>query len=388
MQDNRESFYTQLPVSRLPLPQLLLREDLFAAVPESWHVIITDIKKSTSAVQTGLHENVNLVATGSIVTVLNIAFKLSLAVPFFFGGDGASFIVPSSLMKLVMPALAAYQQRTRENFNLELRIGQVAVQDIYANGHALAIAKFGVSAVFPIPVLLGNGLQYAESLIKADDYFLPVQEAFTDELDLNGMQCRWDRIPPPDNQEEVITLLVMSRQSVAQRMVFSQIMQEIDTIYGTPDNRQPISISKLRLATTFNRLGREMRAGIGRIKYAALLYEWLYSLLGPFYFSTQKGKQYLASLVAMADTLVLDGRINTVMSGTQRQRLQLQQLLETRENAGEILFGLHVSNSSIMSCYVRDMKDGHIHFVDGADGGYTRAASLLKQKIKNLPEPR
>ncbi|HTL10469.1 MAG TPA: DUF3095 family protein, partial [Chitinophagaceae bacterium] len=128
MQDNRESFYTQLPVSRLPLPQLLLREDLFAAVPESWHVILTDIKKSTSAVQTGLHENVNLVATGSIVTVLNIAFKLSLAVPIFFGGDGASFIVPSSLMKLVMPALAAYQQRTRENFNLELRIGQVAVQ--------------------------------------------------------------------------------------------------------------------------------------------------------------------------------------------------------------------------------------------------------------------
>jgi hypothetical protein len=37
----------------------------------------------------GLHETINLVATGSIVAVLNIAYKAKITVPFFFGGDGA-----------------------------------------------------------------------------------------------------------------------------------------------------------------------------------------------------------------------------------------------------------------------------------------------------------
>jgi hypothetical protein len=51
------------------------------------------------------------------------------------------------------------------------------------------------------------------------------------------------------------------------------------------------------------------------------------------------------------------------------------------EAEGEILYGLHTSGASIMSCYVRDQKDGHIHFVDGADGGYTKAAKVLKGKM-------
>jgi hypothetical protein len=33
-----------------------------------------------------------------------------------------------------------------------------------------------------------------------------------------------------------------------------------------------------------------------------------------------------------------------------------------------------------MSCYVRDWDDGHIHFVDGSEGGYTKAAKLIKAK--------
>jgi hypothetical protein len=52
------------------------------------------------------------------------------------------------------------------------------------------------------------------------------------------------------------------------------------------------------------------------------------------------------------------------------------------EAANEIFFGLHISNASVMSCYVRNMDDGHIHFVDGAEGGYTQAARMLKGKLK------
>lgn len=39
-----------------------------------------------------------------------------------------------------------------------------------------------------------------------------------------------------------------------------------------------------------------------------------------------------------------------------------------------------------MTCYIEDRKYKHIHFVDGADGGYTEAAKELKAKRKT-PQP-
>ncbi len=85
----------------------------------------------------------------------------------------------------------------------------------------------------------------------------------------------------------------------------------------------------------------------------------------------------------MTDTLVLDGRINTVISGLSKQHNELEEFLTGLENSGEITFGMYRSKDSIMSCYVRDRKDQHIHFVDGGDGGYTKAAGVLKKKFKN-----
>jgi hypothetical protein len=86
----------------------------------------------------------------------------------------------------------------------------------------------------------------------------------------------------------------------------------------------------------------------------------------------------------MSDTLVIDGKINTVITGTETQRLQLVQHLNQLEEAGKIYYAFYVSKESVMSCYVRDYKQEHIHFVDGAEGGYTKAAGVLKLKIVHL----
>src|SRR4051812_15678628 len=109
---SNDQFYSQLEVNRIPLCELLSDEQLFTAIPEDWHVIITDIKGSTQAVIKGNHQDVNLIATGSIVTVLNIAFSMNITIPFFFGGDGATFIVPPSLIDKLMQALALYRANT------------------------------------------------------------------------------------------------------------------------------------------------------------------------------------------------------------------------------------------------------------------------------------
>jgi hypothetical protein len=375
-------FYSRLPINEIPLGDLLMEEHLFYSMPVNWHVVITDIKNSTAAIQNGLHETINLVATASIVAALNIAYKANITVPFFFGGDGASFIIPPTLLDTVMRALIQHKENTKTNFNLDLRIGQVPVVNIYEEGHELKISKLRTSGLFAIPVLLGNGLTYAEKKIKGPDYKFATTPVAEDELDLSGMQCRWDKIKPPENFYEVVSLLAVAREGVNQSSVFKKVMDKVDAIYGTPQRRSPISVEKLKLKTTLAKIGLEVRTRMGGLRPFSMLQIWIRSTLGYFYFKTKKGRVYLHNMVAMSDTLVIDGRINTVISGTSEQRQLLETELMKIERDGEILYGLYVSKESVMSCYVRDLKDGHVHFVDGAEGGYTKAAGVIKQKNK------
>ncbi|RZL42375.1 MAG: DUF3095 domain-containing protein [Pedobacter sp.] len=383
MPQSNHSFYSKIPVKRKSLSDLLLNDEAFNDVPADWQVIITDIRGSTSAVLGGSSENVNYVATGSIVTVLNLAFKAKIAVPFFFGGDGATFIVPSILVELAVKKLMAYQTNVLQTFGLDLRVGSVPVSLIYEQGHKIKLSKYGLSKFFSIPVILGNGLNYAEQIIKDEFYKLDQEAGELEDVDLDGMQCRWDKISPPADIQEILTLLIVVPDVEKQALNFSSVLKAIDQIYGAVKKRQPISIEKLKLNTTYNRIKTEMRNRIGKIKFFELIQTWFITSLGPLYFLTNKGKSYLKRLVEMSDTLVMDGRINTVISGTELQRQQLFKILDNLEVDGEIIYGFHISNASIMSCYVRDMKDDHIHFVDGAEGGYTKAAAILKGKIRD-----
>ena len=373
-------FYSRLPVNEISLSDLLTEEHLFYKVPDNWHVVITDVKQSTKAVAEGMHETVNLLATGSIVAVLNIAYKARITVPFFFGGDGATFIIPPSILDAALQALVIHQQNTERNFNLLLRVGTVAVADIYKEGHELNISKLRAARMFSIPVLLGDGLTYAEKIIKGEDYKLARHTATNEDLNLAGMQCRWDKIKPPENYDEVVSLLVTARDGVKQAPAFKKVIDKLDEIYGTPERRKPISIPMLKLKATIEKIRFEMRIRFQRFKPFYLLFQWIKMSLGYFYFRTKKGKKYLNELVDMSDTLVIDGKINTVISGTSQQRELLKAELDKLEKAGDINYGLYVSKESVMSCYVRNLNEDHIHFVDGAEGGYTKAAGMLKRK--------
>ncbi len=378
---SNELFYSRLPVNQIPLSELLMEEHLFFKVPANWYVVITDVKKSTLEVAEGKHETVNLVATGSIVAVLNIAFKENLTIPFFFGGDGATFIVPPSILNQSIKALSLHQESTLQNFNMTLRVGHVPVESIYANGYQLNISKLKRSTIFSIPVLLGDGLSYAEKIIKGDDYLFAPPPNESTELDLSGMQCRWDKIKPPVNYDEVVSLVVMVQEGVKQADAFKKVIDQLDRIYGDAEKRTPISTSRLKLKATLKKIGAEMRVKLGGYNFFYLLKTWLTTLLGTLYFRTGPGKIYLSQLVEMSDTLVIDGRISTVISGTAMQREQLETALKELEKDGIILYGLFVSKESVMSCYVRSMDENHIHFIDGSEGGYTKAASVLKKKL-------
>ncbi|GJM30285.1 MAG: hypothetical protein DHS20C17_29200 [Cyclobacteriaceae bacterium] len=377
-----DQFYTDLPTNEIPLNQLIASPWHFHPLPEDWSVIITDIKNSTQAIEEGRHQLVNLVAAGSIIAGINITRKAGLTIPFFFGGDGATLLVPSSLENQLVTALLEHRDNTMKNFGLDLRVGQLAVSEIYHQHQKLTIAKAKRSHEFNIPVILGSGLQYAESQVKAADSVQTLPAEHHISLDLTGMECRWDQIEPPETRFEVVSMLIVAQDTKKQSGVFKKVLDVIDQIYGVPQARNPISPQKLRLKTSFNRIETETLAKIGRIVPGYLIANWLMTLFGKIYIRFDRaGKYYLKRLVELSDTLVLDGRINTVITGTIDQRKQLVAHLVEMERKDQIFFGWHASKQSVMSCYVRDRRDQHIHFIDGSEGGYTRAASMLKSKI-------
>ena len=76
------TFYNNLPGREESVNELLRQPAAFRQIPADWHVIVTDIRDSTTAVKSGRSELVNLIATGSIIAALNIAAKASVDLPF------------------------------------------------------------------------------------------------------------------------------------------------------------------------------------------------------------------------------------------------------------------------------------------------------------------
>jgi hypothetical protein len=379
--DNEISFYSDLPGRSMPISELIGKPGLMTDVPASWHVVITDIRGSTQAVSEGRHEQVNLIATGSIVTVLNIAFNSGIRIPFFFGGDGATFMVPGIMINQIMESLAGYQEHVMNKYRLYLRTGSIPVAGVYRSGHHIKLARYCNSEHFVIPVVTGFGLAYAEHQIKSRHDGPEYKHVNPGEPDLNGMQCRWDKIAAPEKNTEIVTLLVSCKDLPAQAVSFAAILSKIEELYGPFTKRQPISVAELKLKSTFKRLRTEKNQSSSKTNGKLFFHTWLDALYCRLYFRTRSGQAYLQRIVEMSDTLVIDGRINTVISGTASQREELLQFLDGLEHNGTIVYGLHISSASVMSCYVRNAEYGHIHFVDGAEGGYTQAAVILKRKL-------
>lgn len=138
-------FYSDLPTHTVSISQVMGDETRFAAMPADWRVILTDVRKSTQALSEGKHQLVNLVATGNIIAALNIAHQGGISLPFFFGGDGATLLVPPSLAERIEQALLAHRANTRANFALDLRLGSMGLAEVYRQGVCLQIAKVDIN---------------------------------------------------------------------------------------------------------------------------------------------------------------------------------------------------------------------------------------------------
>jgi len=58
---------------------------------------------------------------------------------------------------------------------------------------------------------------------------------------------------------------------------------------------------------------------------------------------------------------------------------RLRTVLDRARGKGLISYGMHMQDEAMMTCIVPSiMDDSHVHFIDGAAGGYTQAALGIK----------
>lgn len=380
------SFYKDLPSYQVSTADIF-QDTRFVTVPDDWEIIVADVKDSSRAVSDGRHNDVNLVAGGSAIAVLNVAHKYGIEIPFFYGGDGVTFIVPPTLLKPALAALTAHIANASKNFNLDMHKGHINVGAMYGKGFFLKITKLNTGEGLHKAIIFGDGLIEAEKIIKAKAE--QISERKTDSLaNMEGLECRWNSIKPPASATEVVCLLIIAVEPLQQRIVFKEVLQHMQMIYGDINNRHPLSTERLHLLFSIDKVKKEMIVKYGKWKPLYFFKSFFQTIAGLFYFKYNlniknlPGRIYLEQVISNSDTLMIDGRINTIISGTEAQRLQLITFLLEKEKEGSLIFGHHASSESIMTCYIRNRNKDHIHFVDGSNGGYTKAAMEIKRKLQ------
>lgn len=384
-----ENFYANLPATDSLLSAIDFKR--FVAVPADWFIVITDITGSTKAIEAGRYKEVNLLGACSIAAVLNAVKPLE--VPYVFGGDGASFVLPASQLEAIKPPLLGLQRTALKEFDLDLRVGIVPVQTVLQAGFQVNLSKLKISENYAQAAFVGGGLSYANDLVKAATtaQHYQLNQADAADADLTGLECRWQDIPSRHGETVALLVMAMAHNATENNLIYRAAVEKIHEIYGSDADFHPVSTRNLTLMLHSRRLALEVKV---RSPHAGPFARWLHQSqvqaenllgwalmgLGLKLGGTDWGS-YRRTVQAASDYQKFDDMLRMIIAGNAAQRQRLTEYLETQYLKGKLTYGLHVSNRALMTCLVFERSGQQVHFVDGADGGYSLAAKVLKQQL-------
>jgi len=361
-------------------------------LPSDWHVVVTDIVGSTAAITAGRYKDVNT-AGGLAAMAMSNAFK-TLDFPFVFGGDGTTFLIPASMRDEAAVILADTARKVKDFFDLDLRVGIVPADDVYAKNFSIRVGKIQVSEHYIQAVILGDGIDHAEKLVKTTPKYLVAKDLVGDsEANFFGFSCRWHDIPSHGGETVALIVRLSSANDNSQRQLLRSILEQIEKIYGPEKEHHPIREENMKPALSSRVLWREAAARTrnkGGFLYSLLLVRLTFEIIAikiimalslpgkMFHYELKRIKWYN---VVSADYKKFDGMLKLVISGSSAMREKLVGELERLKREGKLLYGIHVSNRALMTCLLNADSEHEVHFVDAADGGYALAAKMLKEQL-------
>jgi hypothetical protein len=362
-------------------------------LPADWVLFVTDVRNSTQAIREGRYRAVNMVGAAGITAVLNCC--RGNAVPYVFGGDGTILAVPAALADAVTAALKGVAVLAAKQFALELRLGRVSVGELRADGFELAVAKFLLAGEEHLAMFDGNGLPEAERRLKTPgNPYLFVPEDSTPAPDVSGLSCRWE--PMASAHGEILTVLVQSRSGEnADGDYYKNFYARLLALTGLPPEKlNPVKIPAMHTRWPPKTLALEActHAGIGGwpSRWWAGLRVLAHSFGGLLVFvlgiptPVIHPLRYKNSTVVRSDYRKFDSMLRMVIDVPTDKVEALLAFLAAEHRRGAIFYGVHRSTNAVMTCLVFSLlRDSHVHFIDGGDGGYALAAVQLKQQMQS-----
>src|SRR5512140_126598 len=373
-----DSFYGRIPVFRGFAS--LMDPALYSPLPDDWSIGVADIVESTRAIAEARYKAVNMAGAAVISAVTNALEGREF--PFVFGGDGASFAVSPDDLDRAREALAATAAWVRDDLDLVMRVALVPVAAVRAQGLDVRVARFGPSANLSYAMFSGGGLGWAEAAMKRGEFAVPAAPTGT-QPDLTGLSCRFEEIPSVRGL--ILSVLVVPVRH-ADPLAFRRLIEDvIALVERSPDAGRPVPPGGPPLRWPPAGVEFEARAQRGGSLFrrrAFVLANTLFAYLVMRFGISVGGfvpKTYVRQVVENSDFRKYDDGLRMVLDCTPELERALTQRLVAAASSGIARYGLHRQDAAMMTCFTPSaLRSDHVHFIDGARGGYASAATALK----------
>ena len=397
MTDPTKDFYADLPTT----PDFSAVADLsaYAPVPADWTVLLTDVIGSTKAIQAGRYKDVNMVGAACITAALNALPGLNL--PFVFGGDGATILVPPSGIDMGREAMIGLAGLAQQRFGLGLRVGLVPVAELHRHEASLGVRKLQLSPGNNLALFSGSGLELADTLVKDPTPGNPFTIAIPAEPptpDLDGLSCRWEPLRAAHGVSLTCMLRAVSADNASQEAALRDALAAIQGVLDADPAlaAAPVRKETLRFRWPPRELWTEAKAtassGSTLRRYLSIFAESLFqgiaerfnSKIGPY-----NAPVYREEMRINTDFRKYDGLLRMVLDVSPSQASAIEAYLAAEYAARRLVYGTHQADSALMTCLVFSLEQSrHIHFIDGADGGFALAAQGFKKQLAALARQR
>lgn len=372
-------FYDDLP--RVSAFSLLADPGQYAPLPKDWVVGTSDIVGSTDAIAAGRYKTVNMIGAAVISAQINAAG--GRAFPYVFGGDGAAFAHPPAFADQAAAALAAVQVWAREEFDMGLRVGLFGMADIRAAGWDVAVARHQVSDGVDYAMFTGGGVSWAEAQMKAGVDTVPPAPSGT-QPDLTGLSCRWSHMKA--TKGTILSVLIQPRDGISAAAFSGVAEQVLGIVRGLERGGHPAPPAGPGTGWPPPGAILEAHASHGSMSLAKRRRQILFETLIAWVLLRTRIKiggfdpaHYQRTVGANADFRKFDDGLKMTIDCDAATVAALKAVLEEARDHGIVSYGLHMQDEAMMTCIVPSiMDDTHMHFIDGAAGGYTQAAMGIK----------
>jgi hypothetical protein len=355
---------------------------VYTPLPDDWIVGVTDVVDSTRALQAGRYKAVNMAGAAGVSAVMNALDHAPF--PFVFGGDGATFAVWPEAAESARAAMAATVRFVADDLDLTLRAGSLGVSEIRAAGHDVRVARYAVSPSAAYAMFTGGGAAYAESELKAGRLSLaPTAER----PDLSGLSCRWS--PLKSRHGLILSVLVMPADG-ADMEAFRRVSAEtIEIAAGEERSGHPVAIEGPQFAVRPGDLYTEAGAMSGNAAEQALNFAKIAGGMAMAVALDKVGlslggfdaRRYRAWVTRNTDFRKFDDGLRMTLDCRPETADRIEAVLARAESEGIVDYGLQRQDAALMTCIVPSVaSDDHLHFLDGAGGGYALSAADLKAR--------